>query len=365
MKIFKRIIMILGIIGLVLVLTLLGYVIYMQSTFYRIEDNQEVEIKNNQSDEVAIDTEYKIVSYNVGFGVYSSDYSFFMDSGIMKDGKKINGKYGKGRSREEVLKNINGDIKLLNDINPDFIFLQEVDTPCYRSKDVDQVSMFESAFNTYASSYAINYHSSFIMLPINDPMGIGNSGILALSRFHMESSLRRSLPIDMGFIEKFIDLDRCINLMRYKVNGKELVMINVHLSAYDKGGESRKKQIALLNEILKEEHDLGNYVIVGGDFNQDIANTIGKFEGMQQKPEWVSEISIDEITEGYKFAADDSIGSCRAAEIPYEDKVNYLVTVDGYIVSNNIEVLSVKNIYEGNEFLYSDHLPAVMNFKLI
>ena len=112
-------------------------------------------------------------------------------------------------------------------------------------------------------------------------------------------------------------------------------MINVHLSAYDDGGIYRKQQIALLNEILSLEKEKGNYVIVGGDFNQDIANTIGKFEGEQQRPDWVEEITIDEITPGYTFVADDSIGSCRAAEIPYKENVNYLLLI----------LVQVKKIY--------------------
>ena len=364
MKIFKRVLLVLAILIGIFVLALGIYVIYMQATYYRIEDDLEIEIENNQEDLVKKNQEYEIVTYNVGFGAYSADYSFFMDSGTMEDGTKVSGEYGKCRSKEEACRNISKSCELLQSLNPDFIFIQEVDTPCYRSHNLDEKKMFTDGFSNYSISYAINYHSSFILLPITDPLGIGNSGILSLSRFKMESSLRKSLPISTSFISKFTDLDRCINIMRYKVDEKELVMINVHLSAYDKGGEFRKKQITLLNDILALEHEKGNYVIVGGDFNQDIANTIGKFSGKQLRPDWIQEIDISEITEGYKFAADDSIGSCRAAEIVYEEGVNYLVTVDGFIVSDNINVVSVKNIYEGNEFLYSDHLPAVMKFEL-
>ena len=364
MKIFKRVLLVLAILIGIIVLVVGAYVIYMQASYYRIEDNLEIEISNNQEELVNKNQEYEIVTYNVGFGAYSSDYSFFMDSGYMEDGTKVTGKYGKCRSYEEAYRNITKSCELLKNLDSDFIFIQEVDTPCYRSRNLDEKGIFEEYFSSYSSSYAINYHSGFVMFPFNDPLGIGNSGILSLSRFKMESSIRKSLPISTSFISKFTDLDRCINIMRYKVLDKELVMINVHLSAYDSGGVYRKKQIALLNEILEVEHAKENYVIVGGDFNQDIANTIGKFSGHQLRPDWVEEIDISEITEGYSFAADDSIGSCRAAEIVYEEGVNYLVTVDGFIVSDNISVISVKNIYEGNEFLYSDHLPAVMKFKL-
>ena len=39
------------------------------------------------------------------------------------------------------------------------------------------------------------------------------------------------------------------------------------MSAYDKGGTIRAKQLEMLNAVLKEERDKGNYIVAGGDFN--------------------------------------------------------------------------------------------------
>lgn len=50
--------------------------------------------------------------------------------------------------------------------------------------------------------------------------------------------------------------------------------MNVHLSAYDKGGVYRKKQLQQLNSFLEVEYQKGNYVVCGGDFNHDIANSM-------------------------------------------------------------------------------------------
>ena len=43
------------------------------------------------------------MTYNVGFGAYSPDYTFFMDTGVMRDGTKTTGKYGKAIVRDIVL----------------------------------------------------------------------------------------------------------------------------------------------------------------------------------------------------------------------------------------------------------------------
>ena len=48
---------------------------------------------------------------------------------------------------------------------------------------------------------------------------------------------------------------------------KQLVIINLHLEAYD-DGSAREKQMKVLKDIMVKEYEKGNYVIVGGDFNQ-------------------------------------------------------------------------------------------------
>ena len=147
-------------------------------------------------------------------------------------------------------------------------------------------------------------------------------------------------------------------------NGKELVLVNLHLSAYDKGGVMRKQQLAMLNEVLSAEYEKGNYVIAGGDFNHDIADSIDVFPSEQNIPEWVFQLSDEDLAEGLSFVVPENrteVPSCRGADIPYEKGVDYTVIVDGFIVSDNVKAVSeVIN----NEFAYSDHQPVKMTFEL-
>ena len=48
--------------------------------------------------------------------------------------------------------------------------------------------------------------------------------------------------------------------------------------------------------------------------------------------------------------------------MPYEKGVNYTVIVDGFIVSDNIQVKAVYN--QDTQFAYSDHNPVYMKFVL-
>lgn len=111
----------LSIIGLIL-LVLVGYVIYLSCTYYRIEDNQVLEIENNQVQQISLNEEYSITTFNIGFGAYSQDFDFFMDTGEMLDGTKTSGSGSRAKDKQTVLDNTNGAIQTILQQNTDFAF---------------------------------------------------------------------------------------------------------------------------------------------------------------------------------------------------------------------------------------------------
>lgn len=341
------------------------YVIYVVAEYDRIEDNLELEVEGTALYS-ALETGnvYSVVTYNVGFGAYTPDYSFFMDSGVMSDGTEVYGKYGKAIDKDHVLYAINGASGVLKAQNADFYFVQEVDTDGDRSYNVNEYEMLTAALgNGYQHSFAVNFHSAFLMYPLNDFHGKNTAGIATYSRYAISGSVRRSYPVDDGFA-KFFDLDRCFQVNRIAVEGgRELVLINSHMSAYDEGGTIREAQLKLLNSVISEEYAAGNYVIVGGDFNHELADSLGTFPTEQKTPEWAYALTDDMVADGFRVVASKEItGTCRAAEIPYEKGVNYLTVLDGFIVSANVESVSVTNI--DTNFAYSDHNPVRFEFIL-
>lgn len=359
----------LSIILMVFVLIIGGYLGYILIQYYRYGDIVNLNIdRNSENVTVSLSREYSISTYNIGFGAYNHEYSFFMDEGYMKDGTYVSGKYATARSEKIVLENTNGAINTIKSLGTDFMFFQEVDKKATRSYSVNQYKMIMDNFDSYSSVYASNFHSAYLLYPFNDPIGKTEAGIATLSKYKMNSATRYKLPIDESFPTKFFDLDRCFMITRYSVNGgRELVLINVHLSAYDEGGVYRKKQLELLNKVLKEEREKGHYVIVGGDFNHDIADSLNSFNTEQKVPEWVYVLNNDDLAEGYSFAASKNIPTCRSTDMPYIKDSNYSVVLDGFIVSDNVKVTSVINIAQDNDelFLYSDHNPVKMKFVLV
>ncbi len=356
-------IVLLSIIGAVF-LTVVGYIIYLCCQYYRIDDNLELEITNNQSEVLSLDTTYSITTYNIGFGAYSQDFDFFMDSGEMLDGTKTSGSGSRAKDEETVLTNINGAIETILSYNPDFAFFQEVDTKANRSYSINEYEMLQESFEGYSSTYASNFHSGYLFYPFTNPLGSVNSGIATFSKYNISSSVRRSFPVDEGFFQRFFDLDRCFEINRLPIEGTtaELVLINLHMSAYDEGGEIRALQLAMLFEIMEEEYAKGNYVIAGGDWNHDIADSLNLFETQQKVPDWVAQITEEDLPDGFSFASATNAPTCRSTDMAYEKGVNYSVVIDGFIVSNNVTVTFIENI--DTDFMYSDHNPVYMEFEL-
>lgn len=358
----------------VMILLIVGYVIYVAAQYYRIEDNKQLEIIGNRTQTVAVGETYSVMSYNLGFGAYSPEYSFFMDTGVMNDGTEVVGKYAKGINKADVQKNVDGQLSVAQAINADFYFFQEVDVKADRSYDIDMFAAARAAFPDRSAIYAENFHTAALYYPFNDPIGKTNAGILTMSRYQVDSAVRRSFPVTTAFIDKLFDLDRCFSVQYLPVENSDnrLVLINLHMSAYDDGGSIRARQLEMLNSVLAEEYAKGNYVVAGGDFNHcliadffnDDETALAYFKSDQRTPDWVknSVLHQAELAAGFKLCASPSIATCRGADIPYTPDVNYSTVIDGFIISDNIDIISEGTI--DTRYAYSDHNPVNMKFKL-
>ena len=333
------------------------YVGYVFISYSRIDDNVPVEVIGTAADDtVKVGAEYTAMSYNIGFGAYTPDFTFFMDGGTESW----------AASKESVIDCVNGDIGLLKDHGVDFALIQEVDFDSTRSYHVDQAQLIRDAFTDRSSTLAVNYHSAFLFYPLTQPHGASNSGLLTLSRAGITDSLRRSLPISTG-LGKLVDLDRCYSINRVPTdNGKYLVIINVHLSAYGTDGDLQTSQLSMLFNDMKKEYEDGNYVICGGDFNHDfLGNSKDIFNDEYEEQTWAAAFPDELIPEHFLKVTDYASGvttpSCRNCDVPYGPDC-FTVILDGFIVSDNVDVSYVDIVDNG--FTYSDHNPVEMKFSL-
>lgn len=349
------------------------YVLYLESHYTRIADNTLLEINQANATDVqpqlVAGQTYTATTYNIGFGAYTPDYTFFMDRGAMADGTATQGTSSVATGEQSVRDCTAGDIATMRaaagGMAPDFMLFQEVDVDSDRSYHVDQRTALADAFPTYQSVFASNFHAGFLAWPPTSPHGRVSSGLLTLADVDVTSALRRSYPVDESFPTKFFDLDRCFEVLRVPVSdGRELVLINSHMSAYDEGGTVRARQLSMLGAVLSAERAAGNYVIAGGDWNHALCGSLELYPSQQQVPDWVATLDDEDLPEGFSVVRAgnlEEVASCRGDDIPYERDVTYTVTVDGFVVSDNVSATAT-NIDTG--FATSDHNPVLLSFAL-
>ncbi|MGB7605828.1 MAG: endonuclease/exonuclease/phosphatase family protein [Lutisporaceae bacterium] len=343
-KLFRTIIMIV----LAPVLLLGIYILMMIMTDYKPDQAVKLEVDRNQEAVIKKGTPFSVITFNIGYGGLDKGQDFFLDGGTGS----------RSESKEKTIDNISKIAEFLKLQDSDFIMFQEIDQKSTRSYKVNQVQFMKDNLLDYASSYAINYKVLWVPVPISKPHGAVNSGILTLSKYKINSSTRYKLPGTEAYFRQLADLDRCIQENRIPVEGgKELILVNSHLSAFDKGGKIRKQQLQFLKDYIQEEFAKGNYVVVGGDWNHVLPGTDPlAFETEQAFPEWLQTLPEDFIPDGYKWAVDSTVPTNRTVDIPYAKNVNFFSIIDGFLVSPNVEIISTKGI--NLEFENTDHNPV-------
>lgn len=342
----------------VIVIILIAYMVYVFAAYRRLPDNLPLEVKKSGG-EADFDEEafaqkesYSIMTYNIGFGAYQPEYSFFMDGG----------ESSWGRDAESVRETVCGAGELVRSMNPDFVLLQEVDRDGTRSYHIDELELLNQPLKGYYYTYAQNYDSPFLFYPLLEPHGANKAGIVSYSRAEIGDAMRRSFPISESF-SRFVDLDRCYAISRIPLkNGRMLCLYNVHMSAYGSSDEIRKGQLDMLYKDMEADYRAGNYVVCGGDFNHNL-----KTVQRENEPEWVHLFPRESLPEGFRMAIEEAKeqedvahDTCRDSSAPYDETTTYTVTLDGFIVSDNVVVNSY--VHVDNGYWYSDHDPVLMEF---
>lgn len=352
MKIFKKILKGLSITILSIVLIFSGFLGYMTLKDYRPDPVEVVEVKNAFPEKFTLKDTLSFITWNVGYGGLGMEQDFFFDGGKMvRPTKEMNQKY------------MEGILATLQSIDTtDFIFLQEVDRGSKRSYFMDQVEAISKACPSYCYGFATNYKSLFVPQPVSNPYGKCYGGLVTLADHQPFKANRFSLAQDASWPTGLFMLKRCYMEFRYHLaNGKELVVINQHLSAYD-DGTVKQRQMDSLKVKLLAEYKKGNYVIVGGDWN---TYPPGYTSHLKQKgKDGIIEKSMDANypEAGWKYVFDGSISSNRKLYEPYVKGQTDEVVIDYFLLSPNVYSVSVKTIDLG--FKNSDHQPVYMKVTL-
>lgn len=350
----KKLLRVLIYAALAVVLAAVGLFGYLTVTEYKPQDVEPLDIMLAARGDSARRGEIiKLVSFNTGYAGLDRSQDFFMDGG----------ERSRPFDKDEVEDNTAAILSALSQQKAQVCFLQEVDEDSSRSFGINQKERYYHGMSM-RSAFAYNYYCDFVPIPW-PPMGKVRSGIMTLSTLGIDNATRESLPVPFKWPSRVANLKRCMLVCRVPVEASEaeLVLINVHLEAYD-DGEGKRAQTEQIMSVIAAERRNGNYVIVGGDFNQSFEGSQA-FE-KQYDNEWMpAMLTSDELPEGFSYVFDPDTPTCRSLRAPYGgDRANTLFyIIDGYIVSDNIKVNNIETV--DLNFRNSDHNPVVLEATLI
>ena len=346
-----------AVIGAVILFAVL-FILFLTIVEYRPKPVEDVPFTSG-TEMLSKEKAYSIMSWNIGYAGLGKDEDFFMDGG-----KKV-----RPESKAVVEKYFSGIKETIGTHTSDILFIQEIDI---KSKRTWKMNQFEALkrFTGKGGSFAYNYKCTYVPFPL-PTIGHVESGVSILTNFETSGAQRRALPVPFKWPVRLANLKRCMLITRIPVyenggaSGRELVLADFHLEAFD-NGEGKIAQTKALKEFIDSEYAKGNYVIAGGDFNQRFPAS-SAFPAVWENGWLPGQLDADMLDDGWNFIFDDSKPTCRSNQKEYNDadaaahKWQYHV-IDGFIISPNIEKLSVNVI--DVDFENSDHNPVFMTFSL-
>jgi hypothetical protein len=263
-----------------------------------------------------------LLTWNLGCAGTGEESDFFMDGGndvLAKD-------------RATVLKHSHNILGTLQQRSEDVYLLQEVDLESRRAYHINEVELITNGLKNLSYSFALNHDVWFVPYPFTRPMGGVRSGLLSMGTYRPMEASRIQLP------------------------GSALwpILINLHLSAWDKSGALREQELIFLREFGMKEYSEGNYVVIGGDWNSALPGVrLDQFPSEDRPGPYLISLRPEVFPGDWHWGVVTSHATNRRANAPYKPGKTYVTVIDGFLVSPNVQIQSVEVIPLNFRGLYS------------
>lgn len=346
---------------LIPVLYLAVILIHGTATDFQPPADMPTELLRNKGDALIRDSVLSFAIWNIGYAGLGEESDFFYENSALLAGSRM-----VRPPRATSVKNLQGISAQMAGIQTDFWLLQEVDRKARRSYGVDHMEVLVDTLDAPFASFAPNYRVARVPVPLLEPWrayGEVHSGLGTFSRYRPQSHRRLQLPGNYGWPTRIFMLDRCTAVYRFPhENGRELVLINVHNSAYD-DGSLKAQQMDFLRDLFLAEYEKGNYVIAGGDWNQ--CPPYFKFDTFMpgKSGDYVQQNVVPErLPAAWQWIYDPTVPTNRKVAEPFTKGDTFVTLIDFFLVSPNVQVRKVRGI--NLDFRYSDHQPVWMEIRL-
>ena len=242
--------------------------------------------------------------------------------------------------------NLQKVISEIQKIQPDIMAFQEIDYDASRSYNINQEEEIANVGYGFRAR-TINWDENYIPFPywpFSMHFGKVVSGQSIISKYPLKDIQRNVLQrvADAPFHRDAFYIERLAQVVKVVLNGKEVVLINVHLEAFEK--ETRANQFEEVLTIFNQYKNKYPTILLG-DFNSRARDEQAVIQKMFKMTEVGSAaFNLENLENTFDTKA------------PFE-RIDYI-----FYTKNSIDYISGKVLNEFGQA--SDHLPVFMEFKL-
>lgn len=309
-----------------ILLFIVVFFFWASSPNYTLEDYSKV-ITNDYPQKTDTDSIYSIVTYNIGY------LSGMTNNKAIEKPKSL---------FDNNLEKVKTEFKLLN---ADIIAFQEIDYASARSYKINQQNELAKLGYNYVAE-AVNWDEKYVPFPeypISMHFGEMLSGQSIISKYPIKDHQRIVLERvqDNPFYRDALYLERLAQVATITIENKDIILINIHLEAFDK--PTRVKQLNYVIDLFNKYKEKYPTILLG-DFNSNPDDD----EPAINKVFALPDIGNAAFGNTYEYTFD--------AANPHK-RIDYI-----FYTKNSIEYIDGKVLAQFGEA--SDHLPVEMRFRL-
>lgn len=294
-----------------------------------------------------IRTAISALTWNLGYAGLGEESDFYKDGGRSRFAP----------SRRVVAKNLDGIMDTLVANRAEVMLLQEVT----KTSPVNYWAPIHERIETELADGVMAFEPDVWTPGLPAPLRLEHGKATLAPRDAVTSLVPLSSPEPRWLGQRRHDYAMLVTRLPAS-DGREWVLANLHLSAFDSEGKLRLQQLAQVLAFAQAEAAKGNAVVLGGDWNLCLAKPEFAHQTEEKFLFWLVDFPPDALPADWHFAIDDKLPTVRTLQKRYVAGDNYTALIDGFLVSPNVVVEQVRTLDTG--FAFSDHMPVTARFSL-
>ncbi len=305
--------------------------------------NNSIHPQSGEGDDLtqAADT-ITVFNWNLGYAGLGKDSDFIADGG----------KNFYPPSKEIVQDNLSGIRTIIRNHPADIYLFQEISEPDMLTLGVDVLAGVRETLAHYNWFFTNDISTRFI--PQKNAM---HHGLATFSRIKTLPVKTIRLPLEPTRLNGLLRRQYHIQVREFDDKaGNNWAVVNIHLSAFDEGGNIRVQQYEKLLEIVDKFYKDGKYVVVAGDWNMQLIPTNFPHTTTEEFLFWLKILPKEALKPDWQLLVDPTFATVRTNERPYTKGENYTTIIDGFLVSPNVKALKIQTL--DTNFQFTDHQPV-------